>query len=321
MTAFPCTPTAAKNRGYSSETQVDHRRIDELARRQHGLVARSQLIELGLNDSAIHRRRRNGHLIAAGHGVYRLAGAPTSWRQLVMAAVLRAPLNALASHRTAIALHDLGVRGGVIEIVAERHHRSAPSGVRSHESRDLPPVDRWEVDGIAVTSIDRTLIDIGRYWPHSRVGALLDLAVRDGLTSYERFADRFAALARRGRDGIGTARRVLEARGFDDGWGFEAAMSRALRAAGLPAPTREHLVEVDGNRYYIDFAYPEVGLGIECDSTMWHTLPYQFEADLRRQNHLIRSGMLLLRYTPSRLRDDRAAVIDEISDALTHRRR
>jgi hypothetical protein len=60
-------------------------------------------------------------------------------------------------------------------------------------------------------------------------------------------------------------------------------------------------------------------LGIECDSSMHHTLPYQFEADLIRQNGITGQGVLLLRYTPGRLRHHAVDVTTEIRSHLISR--
>lgn len=292
-------------------------KVDAIASAQHGVVTTRQLLDAGASSAGISRATGRGRLVRVHRSVYRVAGAPATWRQAVMAAVLAGAPHAFASHRTGIALSGLPrTRGGIVEIVSEQHQRLQGSQVVSHRTLDLAVGDQWRVDGIPVTGIDRSLIDVGRYWPPSRVGSLLDEAVRARLTTYERFVSRVHALARPGRNGIGVARQVLADRGMDDGWAFEKAMRRALRRHGLPAPTREWPVETPVKRYFVDFGYPAANLGIECDSSMWHTLPYQFEADLVRQNAIVGEGVLLLRYTPSRLRDDEDAVIAEISRHL-----
>ncbi len=299
---------------------MDLAALDRLARRQHGVVTTAQLLALGWSASAVSRMVASGRLVRLHHGVYRLAGAPTTWRQLVMAATLAAEPNAFACHRTAAALHPLfNTRGGIVEVLAERTPRHRAGSVVRHRTLDLPAVDRWVIDGIPVTAVNRTLIDVGRYWTVGRVWSLLDHAVRDELTTYESFEARVHALARQGRNGIGTAREVLLRLGLDGTWGFERAMRHALRDAGLPKPTREFRVDIGPNRYYIDFAYPEANLGIECDSTHWHTLPSQVAAGLKRANEINGSGFLLLSYSSSQLRDEREAVIAEISRHLRER--
>ena len=192
-------------------------------------------------------------------------------------------------------------------------------GVRAHRSCDLPAADRSSHRGLAVTSIERSLIDVGRYHGPRSVGAMLDRAVRDGLTTYPRFQHRVWDLARQGRNGISTARLVLADRGFGDGWGFEKAMKGALRDAGLPESQREFRVHVDGHRYRVDFAFFDSMVGIECDSREWHGLQFQIDHDLERQNRILGTGLLLLRYTSRRLRDDPAGVVAEITANLEAR--
>jgi len=261
----------------------------------------------------------SGELMAMHAGVYRVAGAPVTWRQAVLAAVLANGPGAMASHRTAAALHECeDASEGVIEVLTPRHRR-ARGDVRCHESRDVPAADCAHIDSIPVTAIDRTLIDVGRYWPPSAVGKALDFAVRFGHTTYPRFQHRVWDLSRQGRNGIGTARRVLEDRGFGDGWGFEKAMMGALREAGLPTPVREFPVKVAGKQYYIDFAYPDAAVGIECDSTMFHTLPHQRANDARRQNEILGTGLLLLRYPSAELRHEREMVQREIRENVEQR--
>lgn len=64
---------------------------------------------------------------------------------------------------------------------------------------------------------------------------------------------------------------------------------------------------------------PEFGFGIECDSTEWHTLPYQIERDLNRQNRILGSGFHLLRYSSAALRREPDRVIAEILETLVSR--
>lgn len=299
---------------------MDIQDLDRTAARQHGLITFAQLLALGLSSSAIGRLEQRGRIVRVHRGVYRLIGSPMTWRQDVMAAVLAGGDGSYASHRTAAALHPLfKTRGRIIEILSEHERSLKGVGARSHRTLDLSAVDRWVIDGIPVTAVNRTLIDVGRYWTVGRVWSLLDHAVRDELTTYESFEARVHALARQGRNGIGTAREVLLRLGLDGTWGFERAMRHALRDAGLPKPIRELRVDIGLNRYYIDFAYPEANLGIECDSTQWHTLPSQVAAGLKRANDINGSGFLLLSYSSSQLRDEESGVIAEISRHLRER--
>src|SRR3954447_4476637 len=103
-------------------------RMDALARRQHGLVSRAQLHQLGMTESAIRHRRHTGRLFGVEEGVYRLSGAFESPRRRAMAAVLGGGADALLSHTSAAAL--FGTPGFAIEPVTitvprTRRRRSA----------------------------------------------------------------------------------------------------------------------------------------------------------------------------------------------------
>lgn len=299
---------------------MDFRPIHNTAAPQCGQVTRRQLGALGLSERRIDLMVERGQMEAVHGGVYRLAGSAPSWRANVWAAALAGGPLAHVSHRTAIAWWASDwYSTEIVELVTDATAHVRCRGVRSHRTHDLPAADQRVHRGLAVTSIERSLIDAGRYLSAKEIGAALDHAVRDGLTTYGRFERRVSELARRGRNGIGTARMVLADRGFGDGFGFEKAMRGLLRDAGLPVPRREFRVHVDGCRYRVDFAFPEAMVGIECDSTRWHGLAYQREADLVRQNRIQNTGLLLLRFTVARLRTDRAGILREIAQAVARR--
>ncbi len=99
-----------------------------------------------------------------GSGVYRVAGAPRTWRSEVMSAVLLAgsgdPGHAAASHGTALHLLDPGrfPRPPKVEVSVEHGRRATAGGAAVHHARDLLP-DVTTVDGISCTTGVRTTID------------------------------------------------------------------------------------------------------------------------------------------------------------------
>ena len=76
------------------------RRVAELARRQHGVVTRQQLLALGLGAGAIRRQVRSGLLRPLHRGVY-LVGPTMPPRAQVMAAALACGKAALVARRSA----------------------------------------------------------------------------------------------------------------------------------------------------------------------------------------------------------------------------
>src|SRR5437899_13009299 len=70
--------------------QLRERAIASLAERQHGVVARSQLLDLGFHRSAIGRRLATGRLHELNSGVYAVGHARPSREGRWLAAVLAA---------------------------------------------------------------------------------------------------------------------------------------------------------------------------------------------------------------------------------------
>lgn len=173
--------------------------------------------------------------------------------------------------------------------------------VRVHESRNLGPVDRAERLAVPVTSIERTIIDLGAVVPPPKVEQAFDDALRRHLTTPDDVAARFVQLARRG-PGIGVLRPLLDARlgsAVPRPGEFERRTGRMLVGAGLPEPVFELEIRTGDGMFVarVDLAYPWCRLAIECDSERWHTGRQRRAADLDRQNRLVLAGWTVLRFT------------------------
>src|SRR5919106_1811717 len=103
--------------GYRSDRSIRRGQVWALAARQHGVVARSQLRDLGFHPQAIKRRIADGRLHPLIRGVYAV-GRPQVTRQgRWMAAVLSCGPGAVLSHGSAAALWEIGdERRGTIEV-------------------------------------------------------------------------------------------------------------------------------------------------------------------------------------------------------------
>ena len=136
---------------------------------------------LGLSRRGIARRIGSGHLDEPSPGVLRLCGTPGSWQQAVRIATLAAGGHAVASHRAAAALHELdGCPPSVVEVSVQRPRHMSLAGVIVHEVGPLDQRDITTVDGIACTSVARTLADLGSVVEASAVERALDDARRRG---------------------------------------------------------------------------------------------------------------------------------------------
>ncbi len=74
---------------------------------------------------------------------------------------------------------------------------------------------------------------------------------------------------------------------------LETKFLRLLRKAPVPLPQAGYEV----GSYRLDFAYPQIRLGIELDGWAFHSGRSAWERDLKRQNDLLALGWILLRFT------------------------
>jgi len=137
-------------------------RIAQLAAGQHGVVGVRQLLALGLDHGAIGLRVRRGWLHRAHRGVYAVGHPRLSGKGRYMAAVLACGPGAVLSHRHAADVWDVRSSGaGSIHVtVPTGAGHSRREGIVVHRARALHPSDVTERDGIPLTSVARTLLDI-----------------------------------------------------------------------------------------------------------------------------------------------------------------
>ena len=294
-------------------------RLSALARRQHGLVTRAQCASLGLGRGWVQHAIAAGRLERLHPAVYRLAGAPATWEQRVMAAVLAAGEGALASHRTAARLWKLGDFEDV-EVTVSRSRCPRLVGVDVHRSRDLHRDRGATREGIPVTTPMRAVLDLGAVAARDVVENALETGLSQRLFSVRSLEVHRARVARPGRRGSGVLRAVLDERALGatpaDGL-LEPRMALLLREAGLPPAEFQYPFYGEG-RFLgrIDFAYPERRLAIEVDGFETHSSPHALDRDLRRQNALVLAGWTILRFTWRAVVLRPQQVADEIRRAL-----
>jgi very-short-patch-repair endonuclease len=274
---------------------------------------------LGMSSPAIGRRISAGEWVRVFQGVYRLAAAHGTWEQSVMAGCLAAGPGAAASHRSAATL--LGMPGVPrwVEVTVARPRSVSVEGVIAHQSRVLPPEDVGELKGIPVTTPARTIADLARIYPATKLGPLLDYALARRLVTRAQLEARAA-----GRKHDDVLRGLLDDRPATArpmGSEFEACLFRGLRDAGLPLPVPQYRVLMDdGSEVFLDFAYPEVKLAIEADSYIWHASLADWQRDRARNNELITLGWSILPLTYDLVVHIPAEAARQVGLALENRR-
>ena len=272
------------------------RRKVTIADRQHGVVARAQLLDAGWSASRIDRELREGGLRRLHAGVYALGHRPTTDVARWMAATLATA--GVLSHHSAASLHDLPVRDNGLTRVTVAGRARRPR-IDAHRAR-LHPRDRTVRRGIPVTTVARTLVDLA----HALDDHALHRAVREaqfrGLFDDDRIAD---ALTRR------PARR-LAAYLVDSTMTQTELEDRFLqlcRRYRIPAPLTQH-----GHSPRVDFAWPDRHLIVEVDGWEAHRTRVAFQDDRTNTNLLQIAGNVVLRYTWDDIRIRHAEVARQV---------
>jgi predicted transcriptional regulator of viral defense system len=277
--------------------------IAPVAARQHGLAHLQQLREQGVSEQALRSAVRTGEIERILPEVYRVAGAPHTWKQDVMAAVLDAWPDGVASHRTAACLLCIAHRDApqLVEITVPRSRYSRSPGVIVHRSLDLSPDHVMTVDGIPCTGPLRTLVDLGAVEPFGAVVDALERALQSGHATLLGAEWMLTKLRRRGRNGCGVFSDVLDRRALlvaspQKGL-LEPRMARVL--AGLPPYEYQYKVFNDNGIFVaqVDFACPAIKEGFEVDGFETHGTPDAMTHDFDRDHDLRAAGWGVTHFT------------------------
>lgn len=292
----------------------------ERAVERHGVVTVADLRELGVGSATTADWCRTGRLVRLAPRTYAAPNLVDD-RTHLTAACASHP-DAVASHRAASLL--LGLEGVDVEIVELTvPHRVHLAAGHVHRSLDLLPFELTEVDAIPCTDATRTLCDLGAVVGDDELELALESALRRGLTSVSRLRWRMDQLARPGRGGPASLRRVLDRR--PDGAEptaseLETRFLQAIRGV-VPDPVRQHPVRLPGGRVvHLDDAWPDERVFGELDGWRWHGDRAAFRNDRRRQSAVVLEGWLPLRFTWQDVVHDPKGTALVVSRALASRR-
>jgi hypothetical protein len=300
--------------------------IAAVAAAQHGAVSRAQLRDAGVSKRSISWAVRVGELVHVAPQVFVVAGAPRSWRQRLMIAVLDAGPGACVSHRAAAILLGIARRGmpELIEITTPRVRSERMEGVIVHKPLDLDfHRDVVFIDGIPCTGPLRTLVDLGVSESWLEVWDAIERAIQAKLVTHRGCEWMLATLSRQGRHGCGPFRRALDERALKMGSPhpglLEPRMASVARRFKLPPHEYQHDVFGDGS-VLIDFAWPSVKVGVEVDGFEDHGNPKAMNKDYERDHWLENEhGWFIIHFTWHMVVKRPKYVADQIMKVLVAR--
>jgi very-short-patch-repair endonuclease len=268
-----------------------------LVRDQHGVVSRRQLLDLGLSRRAIEHRLARGRLHLVANGVYAVGRPGVTRHGQWMAAVLSCGPGAMLSHGSAAALWGIGREHRGIEISVRVASPRRRSGLRVYRRPTLADRDVTSRDGIPITGLVQTLVDLAATLPSRAVERLINEA--DRLDLIEPPALRRELESHRCEPGVRPLRLLLDKRTFRlTDSELEQRFLRLVEKADLPFPLTGQYV----NGFKVDFFWPDLGLVVETDGLRYHRTPAQQARDHTRDQAHLAAGLTPLRFTHAQVR-------------------
>jgi very-short-patch-repair endonuclease len=270
----------------------------ELARRQHGVVARWQLLALGLNADAIQHRIERGRLHPTFRGVYAVGRPEVSRAGRWMAAVLACGPGSVLSHESAgAAARICSEPPNEIHVSVLRGGRRRHVGIVSHRRLRLDPIELTDHRGIPMTDVVLTLTDLATYLRDRDLEAAIREADKRNLIDPESLRRTLATRPR--RPGMARLERLLDRHTFRlTDSELERMFLRLVDVTRLPRPLTQQVV----NGHRVDFFWPDLGLVVETDGLRYHRTPSQQAADHDRDQSHAAAGLTPLRFTHAQIR-------------------
>jgi len=295
-----------------------------IAQGQFGVIAAFQARD-HLSPHAIRRRVSSGRWIELLPSTYVLPGAPITDLRWVMAVALWAQARAATraatciSHSTAAWIHRLCARPDQVHVTSPRTLGATRPSMVTHR-RSLEPVDITAVSGIPVTSVARTLLDLGVVFSIDDVESCLEEALRRGAVSLPRLRWQLDRCGRSGRPGTAALRTLLDDRNrgyIPSESELELRFFRLLRGAKLPLPVRQKVYTDQGHFIArVDFVYLDRGLLIEVYGWRDHGARTRWERDIGRTTELASRGHRVIAFTWSAVTKRPQEVVQAVARAL-----
>jgi hypothetical protein len=220
------------------------------------------------------------------------------------------------SYRHGAALWAVGdfTFGGYIEVTLPGTGSRSIRGVRIHRSRDLDPAHITRRNGIPVTTVARTLLDLASTIGSRHLRQCFDVADRRGYLDW----DELAFLIEHGRGHRGV-RRLASIAEIDRTQPRRTRSTLELdflafcREEGLPTPLVNYMYE----GFEVDGCWPKAKLVVELDSWEFHGSRDSFERDRAKSSDLQAAGLRVIQVTNRRLNRERSKVAATIRGLLS----
>jgi Protein of unknown function (DUF559) len=232
-----------------------------------------------------------------------------------MAAVLASGPSAGLSHLDAAGFWGLW-KGARVHVTTPVRSRKAQRGIRLHRVRQLSEADVTVKNGIPVTTVARTLVDLTDTFGRERLTRIIREAEFQGvldLAALDRAIERA-----KGRQRLSTLIAAVETHrpGAIVRSELEHAFLELCRIESIPEPETNVPMIVGARSRELDCLWREQRVVVELDGRAAHDNPAAFEDDRARDAALTAIGLRPLRFTWRRVTREGAAVARELRATL-----
>jgi hypothetical protein len=259
--------------------------LHDLLDAQHGVATSAQILAL-LSRRHFDRAVNTGVLERMWQGIYcrgeatdelRLRGLDLSCGRPVAVCLATAASMYGFDTEQATGLHVLNPPGCALR---------DGDGLAVHRRDGAPLV---VVDGRPMTSPAWTAIEVARSLRRPRALATLDAALRSQTCALPELWR--AAVEQKGRRGIVAVRDLLPLADARAESPMESESRLMMIDGGLPLPHLQYeVIDGNGERRRLDFAWPEFRVAAEYDGMEWHSGPEAMRRDRRRASALLDVG-------------------------------
>ena len=238
-----------------------------------------------------------------------------------MAAVLACGPGAFLSHAAAAALHGIrATASAFVDITLTQPRSIKRPRIRVHTCTQLTASDITEEEGIPVTSVPRTLLDLATFLTQPQLERACEQAVLEGLFDLNAISDLLARS--HGQPGIRNLRAVLARGDLGENVpasGLERRFRDLCERAGLPAPEINRYLLLGDEYHKVDFLWRRERVVIEIDSAKYHSTGWQRRRDAHRDSLLLAHGYSSGRVTEAEIAESPAAAVQVAAGLVTGR--
>jgi hypothetical protein len=291
--------------------QPDRALID-IARRRNHLVQRPDVASVMTSDQWC-RRVDQGFWREVAPGVWCHCAVPLDWRLQARAGLLSLGQPAALHGATAAAWWGIGdIEVTDVEFVVPRSRKHRPFPYRIHSTQRFDPGDLLVRDGVRLTNVTRTVIDMAVAGHRAAdIERVIDDGMQRRMTSLPTLEARTDQLSGRGVPGSALLKALVLDSGGDSY--LERRFLSLVRRAGLPRPACQVVHRSDGRRIArVDFQFRGTTIVVEVSGRLGHVSDRDRQRDARRRNELQRTGHVVIEFTTADVLDGQAYVIDTL---------